>query len=711
MRNPVWPVVVGLLFVGAGGVVPAHGQQPEPISRLPEIRIVAPPEMQTLGPRSSVPNRVDVLTDADVREARPQVVPDLLERLPGVTLQNEQGTSFQPNLTLRGFTTSPVTGLPQGLSVFLDGVRLNEPTVEEVNFDLIPLEDLERIEVIRGPSVLFGRNTLGGALNLVTRRGEEIREIVPELAAGSFGRQQYRLRLSGEARPVDYWVSLTENHEDGFRDFTSARVSRVFAKLGVRQGGLDATVSYQYSNDRILQAGSLPESLLRQDRAANFTPDFFRPELHQGIVNIRGVIDEHWTVSANGFVRALSTEQFNANSLGPNSRLLNDTVSSGGALQLTHRSTVAGLANTLTVGAEYTRHRVGSRTFEESAADGRTLQANVADTQDAVGAFVQDALVLFRDVWVKGSSVVLTAAGRWDGLRHDIEDRLGGDSGGVHRFDRFNPRAGLNLNLSDRVGLYASYAEGFRAPAFLELTCAGPGAICPGLQVGVAPDPPLKAVKAGTYEIGVRARPLVWLDVDVSGFWTEVADDIFAVAPTGTTGVFFQNIGHTRRQGIEAGARGRFGRAVEGYLNYGFTRATFQDRIQLATPLPPGTEEIRPGDSLALVPRHRVNAGLAYHPWSWATVSLDLRYVASQFLRGDEVNRQRPLSAYWVTDVGASVRVAGLEAFVKIRNALDRRYETFGTFAVNGREADHPVQRFLTPAPPINFLAGLQYVF
>jgi outer membrane receptor protein involved in Fe transport len=204
---------------------------------------------------------------------------------------------------------------------------------------------------------------------------------------------------------------------------------------------------------------------------------------------------------------------------------------------------------------------------------------------------------------------------------------------------------------------------------------------------------------------------LAWLDVDVSGFWTEVADDIFAVAPAGTTGVFFQNIGRTRRQGIEAGVRGRFGRLVEGYLNYGFTRATFQDRIQLATPLPPGTEEIRPGDSLALVPRHRVNAGVACHPWSWATLSLDVRYVTSQFLRGDEVNRQRPVSAYWVADVGASVRTAGLEAFVKIRNALDQRYETFGTFAVNGREAGHPVQRFLTPAPPINFLAGLQYVF
>ena len=120
--------------------------------------------------------------------------------------------------------------------MFLDGVRINEPTVEEVNFDLIPLEDAERVEVIRGPSVLFGRNTLGGAINIITRRGEGIREIVPDLAGGSFGRQQYRLRASGEVRPVDYYISLNQVLEDGYRDLPSARLSRAFVKIGVQAG-------------------------------------------------------------------------------------------------------------------------------------------------------------------------------------------------------------------------------------------------------------------------------------------------------------------------------------------------------------------------------------------------------------------------------------------------------------------------------------------
>jgi len=690
-------------------VVAASAQERDAPPRLPEIR-VTPPLVPGALPPSSTPSRVDTLTGPEIRRDAPAVLPEALERFPGVTLQSEQGNRLQPNLSLRGFTISPVTGLPPGLSVFLDGVRLNEPTVEEVNFDLIPLEDVERIDVIRGPSVLFGRNTLGGAINMVTRRGKEVREIVPEVAAGSFGRRDYRLRLGGSARPLDYALSLTESLEDGFRDFTSARVSRVFTKLGVTEDGTDATLSYQYSQDRIKQAGSLPEREARHHPRRNFTAgDFFEPELHQAILNGEQQIGERLTLTGNAFVRALDAEQFNMNQLAPNSRLLNRTLSSGGAAQVAHDGVLAGRRNVLVAGVEYTRHDVRSRTFEEPS-DSRELQADLTDLQDAVGVWLQDSLTLVRDLFVPGSTLVLTVAGRWDYLRHDIDDRLGGPSGGVHEFNRFNPRAGVNLNLSERLRLYASYGEGFRAPAFLELTCAGPGAVCPGLQVGVAPDPPLRAVTARSYEVGAQARPLAWLDVALSGFRTDVGDDIFSVAPTGTTGVFFQNIGSTRREGVELGLRGHF-KPVEAFLNYTFTRATFQDQVELFTPVPPGSETVRPGDSLALVPRHRLNGGLVYRPWPWLALSADARYVGAQFLRGDEVNRQPTLSAYWVANAGATVTVRGVEAFVRVNNVLDERYQTFGTFAANGREPGNPVQRFLTPAPPLSVLAGVQYAF
>src|SRR3989442_9265358 len=360
--------------------LPASAREREAPPRPPEIR-VPPPLVPGALPPSSTPSRVDTLTGPEIRRDAPAVLPEALERFPGVTLQSEQGNRLQPNLSFRGFTISPVTGLPPGLSVFLDGVRLNEPTVEEVNFDLIPLEDVERIDVIRGPSVLFGRNTLGGAINMVTRRGKEVREIVPEVAAGSFGRRDYRLRVGGSARPLDYALSLTESLDDGFRDFTSARVSRVFTKLGVTEDGTDATLSYQYSQDRIKQAGSLPEREARHHPRRNFTAgDFFEPQPHHAILNGGQPTGQRPTPTGNALVRALDAEQFNVNLLAPNSRLLNRTLSTGGAVQASHDGALVGRKNVLVVGAEYARHDVRSRTFEESSG-GRELEADLADLQ------------------------------------------------------------------------------------------------------------------------------------------------------------------------------------------------------------------------------------------------------------------------------------------------------------------------------------------
>jgi iron complex outermembrane receptor protein len=702
-------------LVAVGPALPAdrpdEAARDERVIQLPPVQVTAPAPLPETLPRHWVPAAVDILERTEIGPPRPSVLPDVLERLPGVTLQNEQGNPFQPTLTLRGFVVSPVTGLPQGVSVFLDGVRLNEPTVEEVNFDLIPLEAVDRIEVIRGPSVLFGRNTLGAAISLTTRRGEERREIVTEVSGGSFGRLNTRLSMSGESRPLDYYLSLTGIREDGYRDDTESRLARAFAKVGVRAAGLDATVSYQYGNNRIRQAGSLPQSELGRDRRANFTAgDFFAPELHLAILNVRYPVGESVTVEGNAFVRALSAEQFNVNLIAANTRLVNSNLSTGGRLQVSHRDTVIGHDNVVILGAEYARTRVTSRTFEESGG-AESLEADLIDVQHAAGLYAQDTLVMARGFAGPRSSIVLTVAARWDYLRHEIDDRLGGPSGGVNGFSRLNPRVGVNVNPSERLGFFASYSEGFRAPAFLELTCAGPGAVCPGLQVGVAPDPPLKAVTARNYEVGVDARPFTWLDVHATAYRTDVGDDIFSVSPTGTTGVFFQNVGRTRREGAEVGLRGRMGTALEGYVNYAYTRATFLESIELTTPLPPGLQFVPAGSSLALVPRHRLNAGLAYRPWPWLTLSTDARYVGSQFLRGDEANRQRPLPAFWVLNGGLAARWGGFEAFIRVNNVLDNRYETFGTFAPNGRLPGNPIERFLTPAPPINALAGLQYEY
>src|SRR5256884_2782085 len=115
------------------------------------------------------------------------------------TTSDELGATAEMDVSLRGFQVSPVIGVPQGVTVYVDGVRANEPDAHEVNFDLLPLEDVERVEVVYGPSVLLGRNALGAAVNLVTRRGAS--PAARELEASAGGRGGSELKGRAGARP------------------------------------------------------------------------------------------------------------------------------------------------------------------------------------------------------------------------------------------------------------------------------------------------------------------------------------------------------------------------------------------------------------------------------------------------------------------------------------------------------------------------------
>ena len=97
----------------------------------------------------------------------------------------------------------------------------------------LSVDDIERLELIRGPAAIFGRNTLAGSLHIVTARGTAGREIVLEVAGGSFGSQKYRLRLSGAEGPIDYYAAGSFARQDGWRDMSATRLGQVFGKLGV----------------------------------------------------------------------------------------------------------------------------------------------------------------------------------------------------------------------------------------------------------------------------------------------------------------------------------------------------------------------------------------------------------------------------------------------------------------------------------------------
>ena len=371
--------------------------------------------------------------------------------------------------------------------------------------------------------------------------------------------------------------------------------------------------------------------------------------------------------------------------------------------------------------ADCTHDAIASGADPAQACPLKELSIHVRDKQNTFAIYVQDNFEIVHDALQEGDELFLTAAGRWDWIRHGIADdspvRPGRESAaGTAVFQRLDPLVGLNYNLSRKHGLYASYSQGFRPPAFLELTCSGPAAICPGLQAGAAPDPVLKPVRTINYEVGGWTRPVPWLEGRLAVFRADVVDDIFSVAPTGTTGVFFQNVGATRRQGLELSVRAAFGPRLEVDASYALTDATFEQDVVLATPRQTSdctasscNEHVGAGSSFPLVPRHRANIAVEFQPESWLLLSLSGLYVGSQRLRGDEENVATPLEGYFSLDAGVRASGGNLTASLLFTNILNAKYNTFGTFARNPKLVGDPVEPFRTPGPPFQLLGSVSY--
>src|SRR2546428_682037 len=292
--------------------------------RLPSVRELA----------RGLAGRTAALTATDLDARGVRSLADALEQLPGVTTSDELGATGQLDVSLRGFQVSPVIGLPQGVTVYVDGVRANEPDAHEVNFDLLPLEDVERVEVVYGPSVLLGRNALGAAVNLVTRRGTSPAGREVEASAGSFGRYELKAHTGARAGLWDYYLGARYEREAGWRDETQSRIATLFGKVGLLNGTWDATLSYSGADNRIFQAGSLPESVATVNPRVNFTSgDYFAPRAHLVIVNAQRLLGRA-QLALNAFGRSLNGEQFNVNFVGEDSRQLTRTRIGGGAVQL-----------------------------------------------------------------------------------------------------------------------------------------------------------------------------------------------------------------------------------------------------------------------------------------------------------------------------------------------------------------------------------------
>lgn len=233
--------------------------------------------------REQIPGNVQSITSKDIKDAQATSLGDLMNsRLQSVNVNDYQGNPFQMDITYRGFSASPQIGTPQGLSVFLDGVRVNEPFGDIVNWDLIPMNALSGMDVFPGSNPLFGLNTLGGALSLRTKNGFEDEGVNVSFQGGSWDRKKGEISAGWNTGKFGAFMAFTGFNEAGWRTNSPSQVNQGFARFDWRDDDFSLRFSTLVVGNKLIGNGLIPMDLYQKDPSSVFTsPDQTENELQQ----------------------------------------------------------------------------------------------------------------------------------------------------------------------------------------------------------------------------------------------------------------------------------------------------------------------------------------------------------------------------------------------------------------------------------------------
>lgn len=542
-------VVLSALFI----VSAAHAENKAEAMELGTVEVFGTTPLLSVGlPLEQVPANVQAATGKSINEQRSLNLSEFMDsNLGSVTVNDTVSNPYQPDVIFRGFTASPLLGTPQGLSVFVDGVRVNEPFGDIVNWDLVPSNAISNINLIPGSNPLFGLNTLGGALSVHTKSGAENPGTSATLSGGSWGRRALEFETGGvvKAKNLDYFIAGNFFNEDGWRDYSKSEVKQIFSKVGWQDDKSNLDLTLSLADNRINGIQGLPLEQLYNRTQAYSVPDHINNQMEMIALNGSHFISDDKLVSGNVYFRHVEANGFNSNvnnnydgstDLVKASNVVTktDTDGFGGALQMTLLNDLIGHKNQFTggVSADFGRTKFNSDTQNADIIGITTVSSQPLDILSTVRLKADnDYYGLYgTDTFSITDKLHVTMSGRYnvaivdlkgDSLSASDNSLVQGNLDGHHVYQRFNPAIGLNFNPTTSLSFFGGYNEGMRAPSPVELSCADPAHPC-ALPNAFGGDPHLEAVVSKTWEGGVRGRLMKNVNWNVGLFRTENNNDM-----------------------------------------------------------------------------------------------------------------------------------------------------------------------------------------
>jgi iron complex outermembrane receptor protein len=656
----------------------AHAQQKESDT----LDYIYPGEIIITAPRIGIPLKglpfsTTVVPGENIRAVPRSVAMDEpLKLVPGVKVDN-QANGSRVHLSIRGQGILTERGI-RGIKILLDDIPLNDPTGFAPDFFDVDFNDVNRIEVLRGPAAsIYGGGASGGIINILTREPLDAPLSADgALTLGSNNFWKAFTRIEGGSGSASYQGSLSRTMGDGYRDHTHFRGKNFYAKATYAPAGsfrLTPILSwsdYYHENPEGINLSQYGDDPRQANPDAIPYNEYLQTERTTGgLTGSIGVRENH-EVTFNAYLKhTLFTE---ANNRTFNHRTINTP---GTSWQYTIGSGAPGqsLRNRLSAGTDLQWQTIDEhRNDNLYGVEGDTVRSKEQIRQRGLGFFVIDNLNI-------GERSVVMASLRYDNIHNELVDLLKDpyDLSGDADFSKVTGRVGLTYTPSAGVTLFTGWGQGFMPPATEEL------AQNPDQFGGF--NTHLTSATSNGFEAGSRGTPVRNLTYEITGFYLETENDFdrYRITdPLRNQETFYRNAGSSDRLGVELFAQYTPAGPLNVQLAYTYShfRYTNATPIQILMDDTAVVKYIVDGNRLPNAPEHQLYADVQYSPFERASVGFSVESQSTSYIDGANVRSEAaPAYTLFHARLVYAARVGGVngDLTLSMRNIANRKYVAF----------------------------------
>ena len=639
---------------------------------------------------------VTVITVGDIKRANADKVIDMLRPVPGLTVRDVYGNGTKAAVDINGFGEQAALNV----LVLVDGRRANNVDLSGVDWSQIPLDEVERIEIVRGGSgaVLYGENAASGVINIITKKGAGKPRVNVETSYGSYDANAQKLSVGGGLDALSYWFSGGRDATHGYRQNTFNSTNDFASKLGYE---FSDALSMHLDTGFHASTYGIPGALY-QDNIDQFGRTYARfPQDHANNKDYYVLWGADQELAGKGKLgldisyRRNDTDSYFLSSANPTRR---NGISTYG---LTPKYTLAeglfGHDNRFITGVDYYQVYFDSDDFNKTT-DSRNSYTHIRKT--SIAGYLQDEFSVTEKLALVGGArheAARYAFGYHDmtGWNPDIGDKI------RPTMDAFN--TGAVYTYQEGSNAFLNVSKSYRFPEVDEFTFVDPDYM---QQLNTH----LQSQSSINVEAGVRQKFSDDLKGSLSVFRMNVKNELFF----NSTRAFIQdpwsgnwywagqndNYDRTVHQGVESSLEAKLSDRLTTFGNYTFTDAHFSGGAY-------------GGNEIPLVPRHKASAGLRFLLQKDLTWNVLGTYVGKRYFYNDQANAYSRLNGYYVADTSLTLCRKDWSLTFGINNVLDRKYVEFAGVRVtdDGVYGYKTGDKFYFPSPERNFTLKADYSF